>query len=298
MNKTIPIFLILVSTVVLSGCSGNRHQAAPEDSILASVQLPASSNADLTLLKSWTFKAPTRLRADYLYVSGGIDNIDKGSTDWGTAEAKKFRMIGDYAGELRIFYENDRVDTIPLVYGYTLWYKNNWKQGKEPFVSDSVAKALLDSTLYLNHIYDGNDEYILRIRLRKAAVTRIDYYDNQLKDGFAKLHFKIPVIEPLFPRPDSVSEISAADAGMEFYATHTIDTLNSYPEKVKVNLKKLMVLLYSFSADYDNVKEVEIPADYKGPSIVFSGGSEHHQQCVLSKSPRPGKPCGYKRLSP
>ncbi len=61
---------------------------------------------------------------------------------------------------------------------------------------------------------------------------------------------------------------------MGFYAAHTIDTLNTYPEKVKQNLKKLMVLLYSFSTDYENVKQVEIPADYKGPSIVFSGGSE------------------------
>ncbi len=95
------------------------------------------------------------MRAEYLYVSGGIDNIDKGSTDWGTTESKKFRMIGDYAGELRIVYDNDKVDTIPLVYGYTLWFKNNWKQGKEPFASDSSAKALLDNTLYLNHIYDA-----------------------------------------------------------------------------------------------------------------------------------------------
>ncbi len=35
-----------------------------------------------------------------------------------------------------------------------------------------------------------------------------------------------------------------------------------------------MVLLYSFSSDYENVKEADIPADYKGPSIVFTGNSE------------------------
>lgn len=275
MKKCTFLFWLTAAFILgFPGCKAKDKSNVSEPDQLRTIQLPSSVNSELKLLKTWNFEEPLRLWSDYLYVSGGIDNIDKGSTDWGTTETNKFRMIGDYAGELRIFYENDRVDTVPLVYGYTLWFKNNWKQGKEPFASDSVAKALLDSTLYLNHIYDGKDEYILRIRLRRAAVTRIDHYDNQLKDGFAKLRFQIPVIEPLFPRPDSVSAISETEAGMGFYATHTIDTLNTYPEKVKQNLKKLMVLLYSFNADYENVKKVDIPSGYKGPSIVFSGSSE------------------------
>ena len=274
MNKLIPIYLAVVSTAVLSGCTGNKHETAPEEGILASVQLPSSAKADLKLHKSWVFETPVMLRAKYLYALGGTDNIDKGSVDWGTTEPKKFRMIGDYAGELRITYDNEKADTIPLVYGYTVWYKNNWKQGKEPFASDTNARALLDSTLYLSHIDDAAKEYVLRVRLRNAAVKRIDYYDNQLKDGYVKLHFQIPAGQSIIQLPDSLSEFSETEQDKGFYASHTIDTLNPYPEKVKQNLKKLMVLLYSFSSDYENVKEADIPVDYKGPSIVFSGNSE------------------------
>ena len=117
----------------LTGCKAKDKSNVTDTDPLQNIQLPSSRISELKLLKTWSFNAPLMLRADYLYISGGIDNIDKGSVDWGTTEPKKFRMIGDYAGELRIFYDNDRVDTVPLVYGYTLWYKNNWKQGKEPF---------------------------------------------------------------------------------------------------------------------------------------------------------------------
>ncbi len=256
------------------GCNPKDKSNVSDPDQLRSIQLPSSGTSELKLLKTWDFRESDRFRGEYLFVSPGIDNIDKGSTDWGTTDSKKFRMIGDYAGELRVSYDNNKVDTIPLVYGYTVWFKNSWRQGREPFASDSTAKALLDNTLYLNHIYDSTGEYVLRIRLRNAAVKRIDYFDNQLKDGYVKLRFQIPAGEINQPLPDSLSVISGTEQDQVFYSAHTIDTLDTYPETVKLNLKKLMMMLYSFSWDYENVKQVEIPADYEGPSIVFSGGSE------------------------
>lgn len=274
MNKTLNI-LFLVFYIALGFACSDNHGAKSTHLLLSEIQLPASINADLHLNKSWVFEKPKQIKATYLYISGGTDNIDKGSVDWGTTDSKKFRMIGDYAGELRVWYDNEKVDTIPLVYGYTLWFKHGWKEGKEPFISNNTDKGLLDSTLFLNNIYDPGNDYILRIRLRNAAVSRIDYYDNSLKDGVVKFkNFQLSGVKKGQPVPDSIQVIADKDNTGGFYAYHTIDTLNTYPPIVKHNLKRLMLLLYSFDFDFVNVTNVDIPKGYLGPSIVFSGESE------------------------
>ncbi len=275
MNKINLVHLVLVSTLVLQGCTGNARKTASEKDLLSAIEIPLSGNADLKLFKSWVFEAPLRLWADYLYISGGIDNIDKGSVDWGTTDPKKFRMIGDYAGELRVSYDNQVTDTIPLVYGYTLWFRNGWTNSKEPFNSDIDARHLLDSTLYLNHIYEDKTDYVLRIRLRHSAVRRIDYYDNQLKEGYVKFRkFQLSGVGSENHLPDSLSLIVFSDAEEGFYDNHTVDTIQPYPLQVRHNLRRLMYLLYYFDFDHENLTDVDVPKDYQGPSIMFSGEPE------------------------
>jgi hypothetical protein len=276
MNKIAACILFpVIYLLLVSGCSGNRREAASTDQVVSDIQLPSSADADLLLSRSWVFEKPNQLRASYLYISGGTDDIDKGSTDWGTTDTKKFRMIGDYAGELRVQYENNKVDTIPLVYGYTLWFRHGWTGGKEPFISDSLAGGLLDSTLYLNHINDSGRDYVLRIRLRNAAVRKIEFYDNRSKDGIAKIaDLLVPDLKDGQPVPEGVHLIPPDDGQDPFYAAHTIDTVTTYPVTIKHNLKRMMYLLYSFRQDYEHVTDVDIPKGYTGPSIIFSGDPE------------------------
>jgi hypothetical protein len=268
--------LFLIGLLGLPACNSGKRSAVSDPDPLPAIQLPTSSQqTDLYLFKSWKFEKPGPLSASFLYLSGGIDNVDKGSTDWGTTDSRKFRMIGDYAGELRISYDNGITDTIPLVYGYTLWFKHGWREGKEPFASDQHARDILDSTLYLNHLYNDKDDYVLRIRLRNAALTRMDYFDNRLKDGYAMLlKFGVSGLKTGQVIPDSVSVFPAGEKDSLFYSSHTVDTVNTYPLGVKYNLRRLMGLLYSFNADFEGVTNVDIPKEYQGPSIVFSGGSE------------------------
>lgn len=175
MKKTTIIIGLFISTIIgISGCKVMVKSNTSKHDQIQTIQLPSSSSAELKMVENWNFKESERIEAPYLFVSGGIDDIDKGSTDWGTAESSKFRMIGDYGGEFRITYENAKVDTIPLVYGYTLWFKNNWKSGKEPFISDTSARNLLNNTLFLNNIYKDDLNYTLRIRLRKSKIKSID----------------------------------------------------------------------------------------------------------------------------
>jgi hypothetical protein len=269
------VLLVAFYTLLSAGCANKQQNARSTDEILSAIHLPESQMADLVLSKSWVFADPLKVSASYLYITGGIDNIDKGSPDWGTTDSRKFRMIGDYAGELRVSYDNQDTDTIPLVYGYTLWFRNGWTNSKEPFNSNIDARHLLDSTLYLNHIYEDKADYVLRIRLRHSAVNRIDYYDNRLKEGYVKFgKFQLSGVDNENHLPDSLSLIAVSEAEEGFYATHTVDTIQPYPLQVKHNLRRLMYLLYYFDFDHENVTDVDVPKDYQGPSIVFSGEPE------------------------
>src|SRR5450759_3729787 len=178
--------LLISGIIIITGCIRREKSILSEPHHELTIELPTSAMAELKLVKKWKFEKSEQIVAPYLFISAGIDDIDKGSTDWGTTESSEFRMIGDYAGEFRITYENEKADTIPLVYGYTLWFKNNWKAGKEPFKSDSSARKLLNNTLFLNNIYKDDCNYTLRIRLRNSKIKSIGYFDNQLKDGQLK----------------------------------------------------------------------------------------------------------------
>jgi len=266
---------ILIGLVVLCiGISGCRRRGAKVDRI-QTIQLPTSEADGLYLEKEWKFDGANQIGADYLLISGGIDNIDKGSPGWGTTDPSKFRMIGDYGGEIRIMYDNGSADTIPLVYGYTLWFKNNWIWGKEPFITDTSASALLTNTLFLKNLYNRNEDYILKIRLRKRNIRSIGYFDNQLKDGLInQWRFQFTGVRHGKPMADRISVRFDTSDVQGFFNRHTIDTVNTYPLCIKNNLRKLMYLLYTFSFDYAGVKKVDIPQGYEGPSIIFSGEPE------------------------
>ncbi len=269
------LWLTAACIIGFSGCKAKDKSNVTEPDPLQAIQLPTSRTAELKIVKTFNFGESDRMGAEYIMITPCIDNIDKGSTDWGTTESRKFRMIGDYGGEFRIVYENSTVDTIPLVYGYTLWFKNNWRSGKEPFISDSVSRQLLDKTLFLNNIYSNACNYSLRVRLRKGMIKRVEYFDNQLKDGIIEQpEFRFAGAETDKNLAGSLPGQSDSCDAAGFFASHTIDTMNTYPSEIKDNLRRLMYLLYSFNSDFENVKQVEIPAGYEGPSIVFSGASE------------------------
>ncbi|TSA33374.1 MAG: hypothetical protein D4R64_14295 [Porphyromonadaceae bacterium] len=274
-NSTLFIGLFISCIIMITGCTGREKSIVPEPDQLLTIELLSSATAELKMVRKWEFEESERITATYLFISTGTDNIDKGSTDWGTTESKNFRMIGDYGGEFRIAYENEKVDTIPLVYGYTLWFKNNWISGKEPFLSDTSARKLLNSTIFLNNLYKDDYNYTLRIRLRKSKVKSIDYFDNQLKEGYLKqpdIRFDRELSGKSMAGNASAKIDTTDEEG--FFINHTIDTLNTYPPVIKNNLRRLMHLLYTFKSDYQSVASVDIPPAYKGPSIIFSGEPE------------------------
>ena len=64
------------------------------------------------------------IKAKYLYLFGCVNSIDKPHFNWGGTDDFKNQFIGDKAGYLHIKYRSGAVDNIPLIFGYTLWWRD------------------------------------------------------------------------------------------------------------------------------------------------------------------------------
>lgn len=118
---------------------------------------------------------------EYLYVVGGYHSVDNGCPAWGTADNRNARIIGDTMGYVTVTYTDGTVQEIPLVFGYTMWYHNNWQEVSAPFKSGRYHKelvSLLKSTLSLKGAFEGNDTCVFRVKLSDKPVRSVELRDN------------------------------------------------------------------------------------------------------------------------
>jgi hypothetical protein len=211
---------------------------------------------------------------DYLYVVGGYHSIDSGTEIWGTANYSDIRLIGDKMGEIVITYENGTVDRVPLVFGYTLWYYNNWKTFKAPFdgpEKDEKMANLLKEALHLYGAVEGNEKCVLKIKLRDEKVARIEIEDNKEKNGK-------PEIAGAYIVSGDVGQLTGGsvnvDTKVDFFEKYVIDSQNPYPDNVKNAIEEIRKGLYTFDEDY--AKE-PIPYEYEknhsGIKVRFYGNN-------------------------
>ncbi len=214
------------------------------------------------------------ITADYIYVAGGYHSIDSGSVfPWGAVYIEDIRFIGDKMGDLVIEYADGKKDKIPLVFGYTMWFKNHWNNFKEPFKTRSGEKALstlLKQTLYLNDAYEGRPVFSFRVKLNPAdTVKKVYVADNALKNG-------TPVIDGLYfvkgeaPKKLETGTVKISERA-SFFETHTIDSKNPYPDAVKEALKELNGAVTVGKADLKHVAQYVFPSEHTGPRVLFSG---------------------------
>jgi len=211
---------------------------------------------------------------DYLYVIGGYHSIDNGCPAWGTANPKDSRFIGDSMGDLLITYQDGSTGSIPLIFGYTMWFHTNWSEGGAPFKSDEAntdMTNLLKSSLYLNGGFEAQDKCILKIKVNNIPIKSIDIIDNTSKLG-----------NPLFDGAYLISgdlaqtlqggsiSVNTKDA---FYDTHIIDSMNAYPQTVQTAIQQINRSLLTYESDYKDVSAFTYPKDYKGVKLNFKGTS-------------------------
>lgn len=211
---------------------------------------------------------------EYIYVVGGYYSDDRGGYfPWGNTHYENVRFIGDTMGEIVIEYENGTEDTIPLIYGYTLWWNEQWRMASLPFKDnngDNELTELLKQTLCLFGAFEGKPVCAFRIAVDNTVpIAKIKRVDNDEKTGHCEIlgihTFSSPPTDNL---TGSTYKISSNDP---FYDTHTIDSKNPLPEDKKDALKTLCLAIATDASDWENPPEFTYPDDYIGPEIYFSG---------------------------
>jgi len=223
------------------------------------------------------------IKADFVYLLGCLNSIDITHPAWGGGDGFRNFFIGDNAGELTIGYASDKTDTIPLIFGYTAWWDQNYKASPEPFRSDPEIKKMLDDALCVANGLEGysntNKNYYLKIKLRDEPAIWIGFKDNPKRTGyyqidgltFSGIDEKIISKKYLIESGEQLPSKKAS-----WLKNHTIDYGNSYPENRK---KAIKTLREKFNTSLEDINEKTLAAtpteitatNFPGPKISFSG---------------------------
>lgn len=260
------IFVFIFFTAVLLSLTGAGRKADVFASSGSAVRIRLPYNAEEGTGK--TYKT--------LYAVGGYHSVDNGAPAWGTSNYADIRLVGDRMGTLDVKYADGTVDKIPLVFGYTMWFYNNWREAASPFKGageDAALTAKLRSVLMLKDAFEGKNRCVFKIRLRDQAVKSIKITDDPDKNGK-------PVFECAFlsnagdgERVELSYKDYSFNGGDAFFSSHTINSADPFPAAVKDALDALRHALYTFEADYENAEPFVYPSGHTGPEITFSGNA-------------------------
>jgi len=223
------------------------------------------------------------INADSVYLLGCLNSVDIAHPAWGGGDGLRNFFIGDTAGEIAIGYVDGKIDIIPLVFGYTAWWDNNYKASPEPFASDAKVKKQLDEALCVANGLEGyaNPEknYYLKIKLREEQVKSIEFKDNPKRIGF----YQVDGLTFSGINEKTISKKFLIESGNQLPAdkiswlkNHTIDSTNSYPENRQKAIKKLREKFYGSLSDINEKTLAATPSEiteknFPGPKISFSG---------------------------
>ena len=245
--------------------------------------IPFLKNPILTVEKVGGIARLQRLdiKARYLYVFGGVNSVDKPHFNWGGTDDFTNQFIGDRAGDLNIKYRSGITDTVPLIFGYTLWWRAGYNASPEPFKSDPGKRAILNRALCVaNGIHDGSDPYFLRIVLRDQPVAEISIRDNSR-------HIGHPVIDGItFGHVTDGKTLDSrrflcADGGpmpdplRSWLADHSVASLDPMPRSRQAAIRDLQRAIYTFPSDinFQTIRKtpVHLKRPFPGPQVTFTG---------------------------
>lgn len=236
-------------------------------------QLNANRNGEMSWVKI-PYTAKEDVVGDYLYVVGGYHSIDSGCPPWGTANYPDMRFIGDEMGTLHIEYTNGDAEEIPLVFGYTMWFRHHFSEGGAPFKTDEAVdemKQLLDKTLHLYGGFEAAEKCVVKIKIQDKPIKSIKIVDNRGKAGN-------PVFDGAYiVRGDFKGTLSGGafsfEAGDAFFDKHVVDSKNPYPNEIKEALDEINKFLLTYEYEYENPPVYKYPSSYKGVKFRFTGNN-------------------------
>lgn len=185
------------------------------------------------------------------YLEGGYHTHPNGCTVWGTSEERTNRFFGDEMGKLLLSYADGSESVIPLVFGYTLWFRNIWQEACSPFrdqAPEAAMAALLKRTLCLSGAYEGDEICYLAVLPKSLPLTSLRILPSDIKEGEPQFS-GIYVCDAQNDLP--IALINGIEQG--FFKSHTVDAKDPYPSSVCEGLEQINRRLSTFEDDFSSL---------------------------------------------
>jgi len=225
------------------------------------------------------------IKARSLFVLGGVNSVDEAVPGWGGSDDAHTVFLGDSAGTLKIAYSNGTVDSIPLIFGYSIWFRDPYNRCPEPFKSNPKLRETLDRALCVaGGIQGGVTPYFIKVNLRDEPVSSLIFEDDAVKAGHAAVRgvtFGDVARPGLIDRNKfAVFTGDAVPADIaKWLESHPINSADGYPEARRKALDELVSFFYTRPSDINlktiaSVKPEFTDDNYPGPKVTFSGPPE------------------------
>lgn len=222
------------------------------------------------------------IEAKAIYLLGCTNDPDISNPAWGGGNSFDCFFIGDSAGDLLITYKSGEKDTIPLVFGYTIWWREPYNSAPAPFSTESDKRSLLDKALCVANGLDGGDKpYYVRITPRDELIESIALVDNKAKKGSPSIEGITLEVSNSQQAPDpkrfsslAGGEISQTSA--TWLSSHTIKSDDAFPNARRKALDAVARVLYAYPDEVSfrtlsKVRPDITEANYSGPKVRFDG---------------------------
>ena len=196
------------------------------------------------------------ITANRLFLLGMLNSPDATHPAWGGGDGFRNFFIGDSAGSVVLTYASGRHDEIPLIFGYTMMWRNNYRISPAPFSIDPTARARLDAALcVLNGLdaYKNNNPLCLCIVPRPEPLESLTLIDNPKKMGYPILNgLTLTVAAGRAQTNSMLMPLGNLDLDRKtgvWLEAHSVDASNPFPAGRKRAIKRLQNQLYTMPAD-------------------------------------------------
>jgi hypothetical protein len=189
--------------------------------------------------------------------------------------AKRY-FIGDDMGRIQLNYVDGSTQSFPLVLGESLWWGGIFYANPEPFSSDAKFREALKKSLRLYPpapVKDGT--YVAVIVPKKGLIKDIVVQNSPAKLGepvIAGITLEAAAGEKITNGVEIAGESLAPDFA-KFAAEKPLAEQGADTNQIQVDLENLKRAIYTSDQDFKGHIAAQMPADYSGPVVSFSGNN-------------------------
>ncbi len=218
---------------------------------------------------------PMGCRARRIFLLGMTDSLDQGCPVWGDPNDTSSRFfVGDRLGTVRVEYSGGAVADYPLILGESLWWGMMFVQFPEPFISSAAAAQALRESLRLFPAAPSPDgRYLAVLEPGPERIERLTLVDSPEKQGVPVICGVTVEVLPGEEPQDGIALPHDRVAGpvLQFVRERALRTSEEVCAQGTKHLDRLREAFYTTDSHFRRRIPVDIPQDYDGPRVRFSG---------------------------